>query len=101
MFEFANSEITGVTTYFLNCHCVKENVPFLESRFSNCSAFKGTRKNGEFFPGGENIVMNCVSVLPKIYVPNKKKLFYLSSISWLDYFMLVLMMVVLWYYDVL
>ena len=29
--------------------------------FLNCSTFKGTRKNHEFIPGGENIVMNCVS----------------------------------------
>ena len=29
--------------------------------FSNCSAFKGTCKNHEFIPGGENTVMNSVS----------------------------------------
>ena len=55
------SEITGVTTYFVNSQSVKENVPFLESSFSNCSSFKGTCKNHEFIPGGENIVMDCVS----------------------------------------
>ena len=61
LFEFAKSEITGATTYFVSSEYVKENVPFFECRFSDCSAFKRTRKNHEFIPGGENIVMNCVS----------------------------------------
>ena len=60
LFGFANSEITGVT-FFENSQSVKKNVPFPESRFSYCSTFKGTPKNHEFIPGGENIAMNCVS----------------------------------------
>ena len=61
LFGFTNNEITGVTTCFVNSQSVKENVPFLESRFSNCSTFKGIHKNQEFIPGEVNIVMNCVS----------------------------------------
>ena len=61
LFEFPNSEITSVTTYFVNSQSVKENVLFLESRFSNCSTFKGTCKNHEFIAGRGNIVTNCVS----------------------------------------
>ena len=61
MFEFANSEITGVT-FFVNLQSInKKTLPFLESRFSICSTFKGTRKNHEFILGEGNIVMNCVS----------------------------------------
>ena len=60
LFEFANSEITSVTTFFVNSQSVKENIPFLEPRFSNCSTFKGTCKKHEFIPCGKNIVMNCV-----------------------------------------
>ena len=60
MFDFVNSEINGVTTYFVNSESVKKNVPFLESKLSNCCTFKGTRKT-HFIPSGENIVMNCVS----------------------------------------
>ena len=36
------TEITGVTTYFVNSRSVKENVPFLKSRFSYSSTFQGT-----------------------------------------------------------
>ena len=35
LFDFANSEITVVTTSVVNSQSVKENVPFLESRFSS------------------------------------------------------------------
>ena len=51
----------GVPTHFAKFQSVKKNVPLLESRFSYRSNFKGTRKNHEFIPGGENIVMSCVS----------------------------------------
>ena len=61
LFEFANSKITGITTFFVNTQYIKEKFIFLESKFPNCSTFKGTLKNHEFIPGGENIVMNCVS----------------------------------------
>ena len=61
MFESGKCGITGVKKYFVNFQSVKESIPFLESMFLNCSTFKGTRKNHEFIPGGENIVMNCVS----------------------------------------
>ena len=33
LFEFTNSEITGATIFFVNSPSVKENIPFLESRF--------------------------------------------------------------------
>ena len=55
LFEFANSEIAGVTTHLVNFQSVKENIPFLESRFSNYIIVKGTHKNHAFIPGGENI----------------------------------------------
>ena len=55
LFEFANSEVAGVTTHFVNFQSVKENIPFLESRFSNYIFVKGTYKNHAFIPGGENI----------------------------------------------
>ena len=53
--------LIGVLTFFVNSQSVKENIPFLECRFSNCSTFKGTCKNHEFTPCGDNILMNCVS----------------------------------------
>ena len=61
LFESGKCGITGVKKYFVNFQSVKESIPFLESMFLNCSTFKGTRKNHEFIPGGENIVMNCES----------------------------------------
>ena len=64
LFEFANNEITGATTYFVNSQSVKENISFLGSRFSNCSTLKRTCKSHEFILGGENIVINCVSSGP-------------------------------------
>ena len=51
----------GVTTFFENSQSIKESISFIESRFSNCSTFKGTSKNHEFIPGGENTVLNCGS----------------------------------------
>ena len=76
MFEFANSEITGVTTFFVNSQFVKENIPFLESMFSNCSTFNGIHKNHEFIPGGENIIINCVSAcFQKFTYPTKRSCF--------------------------
>ena len=84
LFEFANSEIAGVTTHFVNFQSVKENIPFLESRFSNYIIVKGTHKNHAFIPGGENISI--------IYLFTKKKLLCLLSTSCLDCFMHVFMM---------
>ena len=61
LFEFENGEITGIKTYFVNSQSVKQNVAFLESRISNCSLFKGTRKNHEFIPGGGSTGISCLS----------------------------------------
>ena len=64
LFEFSNSGIIVVTPFFVNSQFVKKNIAFLESRFSNRSTFKGTCKNNELIPCGENIVMNRVSECP-------------------------------------
>ena len=55
LFEFANSEIVGVTAHLVNFQSVKENIPFLESRFSNYIIVKGTQKNHAFIPVGKNV----------------------------------------------
>ena len=72
MFEFANSEITGVTTFFVNSQFVKENIPFLESMFSNCSTFNGIHKNHEFIPGGENIITVCLRASKNLLIQQKE-----------------------------
>ena len=33
LFEFANSKITGVTTFFVRSNSLRKTFPFLESRF--------------------------------------------------------------------
>ena len=55
LFEFANSEITGVTIFFVNSQSINKEIK------KKCSIFKGTCKNHEIIPGGQNIVMNCAS----------------------------------------
>ena len=72
LFEFANSEITGVTTFFVNSQFVKENIPFLESMFSNCSTFNGIHKNHEFIPGGENIITVCLRASKNLLIQQKE-----------------------------
>ena len=64
---------------------MKENIPFRESRFSNCSTFKGTCKNHVFIPGGENILMNCVpeGASENLHIQQKETV---SSIEHIEYF---------------
>ena len=83
----------GVTTIFENSQSIKESIPFLESRFSNCGTFKGTFKNHEFIPGGENTVLNCGSgSISENLIIQKKKLFCRLSTLYLNFFILVLVM---------
>ena len=94
LFEFANSEITGVTTLFVNPQYVKENIPFLEFRFSNCSTFNGTCKNHEFIPCGDNIVLNYVSgsASENLLIQQKESVLSIDT-SCRDRFMLVFLMI--------
>ena len=59
--NFQTVKLTSVIMSSVNLKSVKENILFLESRFSDCSTFKGTCKNHEFIPAEENIVMNYLS----------------------------------------
>ena len=88
-FEFANSEITGVTTYFVNSQFVKENVPFLVFKLQH---LQGNSQETVYSRWRKYCYELCFCVLPKIYLCDKKKLFYLLSTSCQDCFMLVLMM---------
>ena len=61
LFEFANKEIPGVTTFYIDSNAVSKVAEFLEPRFSNAPKFKGTRKNHQFVPSGNNVLMRRVS----------------------------------------
>ena len=60
LFEFANVEIHFFTS-FISTEYVDQVVQFLQPRFLNSPKFKGTRKNHQFIPVGNNIQMSCVS----------------------------------------
>ena len=97
MFEFANSEITGVTTFFVNSQFVKENIPFLESMFSNCSTFNGIHKNHEFIPGGENIITVCLRASKNLLIQQKEVVL---SIKYIMPGLLYVCFYDEWYFDV-
>ena len=102
LFGSANKQITTATTYFVNSQSIKENIPFLKSRFSNCSTFKETGKNYKFNPDGENTVMTCVSggASKNLLIQQKKVVLSIEHIMpgslllvlMIDHFMLVLIM---------
>ena len=61
LFEFVKNEITGVTCAFVDTSDVEKISLFLQPRFTNSPKFKGTRKNQQFIPYGNGIVMKRVS----------------------------------------
>ena len=94
LFKFANSEITGVTTLFVNPQYVKENISFLEFRFSNCSTLTELARIMGLFHVEINFVLNYVSgaASENLLIQQKENVLSIDT-SCLDRFMLVLLMI--------
>ena len=65
LFEFVNSAITGVITFFVNSQSVKKNIPFLESRFARIMSL---------FQNEEIIVMNSMCVFLCVFFIKQKEI---------------------------
>lgn len=61
LFEFAKTEIPGVTCFYVNSLKVDEISETLQTRFSKSPKFKGTPKKHQFVPHDNDIVMKRVS----------------------------------------
>ena len=61
LFEFANVDFHGVTSFFISTEDIDQVAQFLQPRFLNSPKFKSTRKNHQFIPVGNNIQMSRVS----------------------------------------
>ena len=54
----AKSEIPGITCFFVDKRQVDVVSKFLTSRYENARQFRGSRKNHQFIPSGDNILMS-------------------------------------------
>ena len=59
--EFAKNEIFGVTCFFVDTSDADKMSLFSQPRFTNSPKFKGTRKNHQFIPYGNDIVVKRAS----------------------------------------
>ena len=59
-YDFAKSEIHGITCFFVDKQQVVVS-KFLTSRYENARQFSGSRKNHQFIPNGDNILMSRIS----------------------------------------
>ena len=61
LFDFAQKQVPGVTSLFVEKSEVVKAAEFLAPRFENAQRFKGTRKNHQFVPHENNILMSRIS----------------------------------------
>ena len=61
LYNFAKSEIPGITCFFIDKQQVDAVSKFLTCRYENARRFRGSRKNHQFIPNGDNILMSRIS----------------------------------------
>ena len=61
LYHFAKSEIPGITCFFIDKQQVDVISKFLTSSFENGRQFRRSRKNHQFIPSGDNILMSRIS----------------------------------------
>ena len=61
LYDFAKSEILGITCFFVDKQQVDVVSKLLTSSYENGKKFTGSRKNHQFIPNGENILMSQIS----------------------------------------
>ena len=61
LYDFAKSKIPGITCFFVDKQQDDIVSKFLNSRYENAKQFKGSRKNHQFIPNGDNILMSRIS----------------------------------------
>ena len=59
--DFAKSEIPGITCFFVDKQQIDVVSKFLTSRYENARQFRGSRKNHQFIPNGDNVLMSQIS----------------------------------------
>ena len=69
LFDFAEANVDGVTSFFVSSVEVFSNTGFLESRFATSSTFKGTRSHHQFIPNSSSLSLT----MEKTYVTHSKK----------------------------
>ena len=55
LFDFAEANVDGVTSFFVSFVEVVSNTGFLESRFATSSTFKGIRSHHQFIPNSSSL----------------------------------------------
>ena len=61
LYYFAKSEIPGITCFFVDKKQSDVVTKFLASRYEHARQFRGSRKNHQFIPNGDNILMFQIS----------------------------------------
>ena len=61
LYDFAKSEIPGITCFVVDKQQVDVVSKFLTSRYQNARQFRGSRKKHQFIPNDDNILMSRLS----------------------------------------
>ena len=82
LFAFAQSEVKGVTTFFVDTECVTNTSQYLHPRFSNANRFKGTGRSHQFIPSGSSLIMTPVSggTLSNVHLKERDNLISIEQI---------------------
>ena len=63
LFDFAEPNVNGVTSFFVSSVEVVSNTGFLKSRFATSSTFKGTQSHHQFIPSSSSLSLTMKKTL--------------------------------------